>query len=95
MASELDAGDHGFIRVLSWHGGHKYIATLEVLSGRMPPPFQVVILSSEGFKGGSFRILEKNCITRRCILDIDDKDCTFRFKVQWLLDEPATALQQH
>jgi hypothetical protein len=95
MASELDAGDHGFVRVLSWHGGHKYIATLEVLSGRMPPPFQVVIISLEGFKGGTFRILEKNYINRKCILEIDDNDFTFRFKVQWLLDEPLPSLQQH
>lgn len=92
MADSLDAGDYGSIKVLSW-SGHKCIAKLEVLSGGMRPPFEVVIQSAEQFTEGKFRILEKDFRERRCILEITAHDVEFKFKVQWRLDEPATALQ--
>ena len=91
----LTAGDFGTIHVLSWHPGHKGIAKMQSLSGLMPPPFEVVILSAEEFKEGTFLILEKDYVKRRCIMEINAKDVTFLFKVQWFLDEPAAALQHH
>ena len=95
MATSMDAGDYGFIEVLSWYPGHKCIAKLQALSGSMPPPFEVVLQSAEEFKEGKFRILEKDFTKRRCIMEIctANDDVAFLFKVHWLLDVPATALQ--
>ena len=69
---------------------------MQAVNGHMPPPWwhEVVILSAVQFKEGTFRILETDFIKRRCIMEINAKDVTFLFKVECLLDEPASALQQ-